>query len=68
MALDYYLWNNDTTAFLPYLKLPVQVSNFFMHHFPNTSSDGKVYIWPAQARGDTRPVHTHTHTLACVYL
>lgn len=25
MAMDYLLWTNDSEAFLPYLKLPVQV-------------------------------------------
>jgi hypothetical protein len=49
MALDYFLWTGDATAFAPYLKLPVQAANYFMNHFlGNTSSDGRVIVWPAQ--------------------
>ncbi len=49
MALDYYLWTGDATAFAPYLKLPVQAANYFMNRYlGNRSADGHVIIWPAQ--------------------
>ena len=46
MALDYYSWTGDAQ----YLRLPFQVANYFMHHFPNRTEDGRMVIWPAQVR------------------
>jgi len=49
MALDYLSWTGDVPLFKArYLKLATQAAEFFMHHFKNTSEDGRVMVWPAQ--------------------
>ena len=49
MALDYLMWTGDVDLFTSrYLRLATQAAEFFMHHFPNRSADGRVVVWPAQ--------------------
>jgi hypothetical protein len=48
MALDYLMYTNDPQAFAPYLKIAVQVANYFMYHFKRSADGSKVVIFPAQ--------------------
>jgi hypothetical protein len=51
MALDYFLWTNDSATFVDkYLKIPVQAATYLVSHFKNVSTDGRVIVWPAQVR------------------
>ena len=39
MALDYFLWTNDSTTFTSkYLKVPIQAATYFVNHY-------KVCVW-----------------------
>lgn len=57
MALDYYTWTGDSS----YLPLAFAAADFFMYHFPNRSSTGKVIVWPAQVRNRHYLVHSCLH-------
>ncbi len=49
MALDYLSWTGDRPLFQQnYLRIATQAAEYFMHHFKNTSADGRVLVWPAQ--------------------
>lgn len=42
MALDFYSYTGDST----YLPLAFAAADYFMHHFTNTTGDGRVLVWP----------------------
>ena len=44
MAIDFFTWTGDSA----YLPLAFAAADFFMQHFPNRSSTGRVIVWPAQ--------------------
>ena len=69
MALDYLTWTSDAATFSSrYLRIATQAAEFFMHHFPNRSADGRAIVWPAQVLETywcTWDTQTQTFTNCC---
>eukprot|EP00047_Mylnosiga_fluctuans_P009520 m.263358 g.263358 ORF g.263358 m.263358 type:complete len:1042 (+) comp26666_c0_seq1:28-3153(+) len=48
-VLDHYLYTQDEATLQAYLPIATLAMDFFMQHYPNRTSDGKVVVWPTQA-------------------
>jgi hypothetical protein len=48
-VLDHYLYTGDTAKLQAYLPIAVQAIEFFMQHYTNRTTDGKIVVWPTQA-------------------